>query len=72
MKKYIIIALFAVLFASMGCSGQTDAQKDKTTAKKNHKIAKQYTCTMHPDVLKDKPGVCPKCGMELVEKEKDN
>ncbi len=29
----------------------------------------QYTCTMHPEVISDKPGKCPKCGMELVPKE---
>jgi len=29
--------------------------------------AKQlYTCPMHPDVISDKPGQCPKCGMTLV------
>ncbi|AYZ15012.1 copper oxidase [Chryseobacterium arthrosphaerae] len=28
-----------------------------------------YTCPMHPEVISDKPGKCPKCGMELVEKE---
>ncbi|WP_374462651.1 multicopper oxidase domain-containing protein [Chryseobacterium sp.] len=28
-----------------------------------------YTCPMHPDVVSDKPGKCPKCGMDLVEKE---
>ena len=27
-----------------------------------------YTCTMHPEVISDKPGKCPKCGMELVAK----
>jgi hypothetical protein len=27
-----------------------------------------YTCSMDPDVVTDKPGRCPKCGMELVEK----
>lgn len=27
----------------------------------------KYTCPMHPDVLLDKPGVCPRCGMALVE-----
>jgi hypothetical protein len=27
-----------------------------------------YTCTMHPEVNSDKLGKCPKCGMELVNK----
>ncbi len=26
----------------------------------------QYTCPMHPDVRSEKPGRCPKCGMDLV------
>jgi Multidrug resistance efflux pump len=26
----------------------------------------QYTCTMHPEVISDKPGKCPKCGMALT------
>jgi len=28
----------------------------------------QYTCSMHPDVLQEKPGKCPKCGMDLIVK----
>ena len=27
-----------------------------------------YTCVMHPEVVQDHPGNCPKCGMKLVEK----
>jgi Cu(I)/Ag(I) efflux system membrane fusion protein len=26
-----------------------------------------YSCPMHPEVNSDKPGKCPKCGMELVQ-----
>ncbi len=27
-----------------------------------------YTCSMHPEVISDKPGKCPKCGMNLEKK----
>ena len=33
-----------------------------------YKIIKQnikYTCPMHPEIIRDKPGDCPKCGMAL-------
>lgn len=26
----------------------------------------QYTCPMHPEIIQDKPGNCPKCGMNLI------
>ncbi len=29
-----------------------------------------YTCVMHPEIVSDKPGKCPKCGMKLVPKKK--
>jgi hypothetical protein len=42
----------------------------KTNEKKNKKKEKAitYTCPMHPEVTSDKPGKCPKCGMDLVKK----
>ena len=44
-----------------------------STHKKTHKTHKShivmtYTCPMHPEVSSDKPGQCPKCGMDLVQK----
>jgi len=27
-----------------------------------------YTCSMHPFIIKDTPGTCPICGMELIKK----
>lgn len=32
----------------------------------------EYTCPMHPEIIKDAPGKCPICGMDLVKKETDN
>jgi Cu(I)/Ag(I) efflux system membrane fusion protein len=31
-----------------------------------------YTCSMHPQIIKDKPGNCPICGMTLIKKVTDN
>lgn len=31
-----------------------------------HQNDHQYTCPMHPEVIKPGPGKCPKCGMHLV------
>jgi multidrug efflux pump subunit AcrA (membrane-fusion protein) len=30
-----------------------------------------YTCVMHPEVVAERPGKCPKCGMELVAKTRE-
>jgi len=32
-------------------------------------VETEYTCPMHPEVVKDGPGACPICGMDLVPKE---
>ena len=34
----------------------------------NQEDMKTYTCPMHPEVNTSKPGRCPNCGMELIEK----
>ena len=31
----------------------------------------QYTCPMHPEIVRDEPGSCPICGMDLVPMEPD-
>lgn len=34
----------------------------------SHEQAKKFTCPMHPEIVQDAPGKCPKCGIDLVEK----
>ncbi|SDR09411.1 copper-resistance protein, CopA family [Chryseobacterium soldanellicola] len=34
--------------------------------------SQKYTCLMHPEVISDKSGKCPKCGMDLVEIENNS
>ncbi|MFV2061431.1 MAG: heavy metal-binding domain-containing protein, partial [Gammaproteobacteria bacterium] len=29
----------------------------------------EYTCSMHPEIIQDEPGSCPKCGMDLIQRE---
>ena len=40
--------------------------------KDSHNYTKKFTCPMHPEIISDKPGKCPKCGMNLVEVEDDS
>ncbi|WDF57048.1 heavy metal-binding domain-containing protein [Mucilaginibacter sp. KACC 22063] len=63
MKRYILIAVTSLMVAA--CSQNPPANKK---AEKQQQANCKYTCTMDKDVCSDKPGVCPKCGMELVEK----
>ncbi len=52
------------------CGMQSEKETSKMTGTKSEKKEgiRTYTCSMHPEVLADKPGKCPKCGMALIEK----
>jgi Cu+-exporting ATPase len=45
------------------CDGHPES-KPKTTPEKTS-IQNEYTCPMHPEIVQDHPGSCPKCGMAL-------
>ena len=68
MKKTIMAISF--LFAATAI-GFAQAGKNQTPKGHQHNTVKtMYTCTMHPEVVRSKPGKCPKCGMILVKRNK--
>lgn len=40
--------------------------KHKSDAKNGNQAETMYTCPMHPEIVQDRPGSCPICGMDLV------
>lgn len=40
--------------------------KEKTSVQASSR--EQWTCSMHPEIIRDKPGSCPICGMDLIRK----
>ncbi|MBN8852731.1 MAG: efflux RND transporter periplasmic adaptor subunit [Sphingobacteriales bacterium] len=35
-------------------------------------VPEVYTCSMHPEIIRDRPGKCPICGMDLIKKSAEN
>ena len=63
--KWILPALMALALGAAALA-VTGCNKSEHEPSDGH--AHQYTCPMHPEVVKDAAGNCPKCGMKLVEK----
>ena len=71
LNKKIAIPLVVIILASAAGGGWFLWQKKHSGTATDQKAAqgKQlYTCSMHPFIIRDKPGVCPICGMELIKK----
>ncbi|CDX13786.1 Copper-transporting P-type ATPase [Mesorhizobium sp. SOD10] len=56
-------------FCSAGCQDRFEAEPAKYLAGRPEPQpmpkGTQYTCPMHPEIVRDKPGSCPICGMAL-------
>jgi hypothetical protein len=67
--KSILIIIAIVFTASFTACNSTvkDQAKTNKVVKKQYK----YICIMHPGTGADKPGICAKCGMQLVERDTD-
>jgi membrane fusion protein, copper/silver efflux system len=65
MKEFI--STFVLVVSIMACSND---KKTEDNAAHDHSVEQagieKYTCPMHPNVVSDKLGKCPVCGMDLV------
>jgi Cu(I)/Ag(I) efflux system membrane fusion protein len=71
LNKKITIFLAVITLAAAAGGGWYLWQKKEAGTATGQKAAqgKQlYTCSMHPFIIKDKPGACPICGMQLIKK----
>ncbi|MEP7164634.1 MAG: heavy metal-binding domain-containing protein [Ferruginibacter sp.] len=69
MKKVIGLCILAISFSATSFA-QTSTKTTQHKTQHHQTKRTMYTCPMHPEVVKSKPGKCPKCGMALVKKEK--
>jgi len=61
----LIASAFSLLTITTAIAQHSDREHDHEQEQEQEKKQK-YTCTMHPEVVTDHPGKCPKCGMKLV------
>jgi Cu(I)/Ag(I) efflux system membrane fusion protein len=55
------LLIFGSVIAFISC-------KSKTTTVQTAENKQLWTCSMHPEIIRDHPGACPICGMDLVKK----
>ena len=66
MKSTILLAVFLILISPFA---KAENGSEKSISKKIEIFQVQpttYTCPMHPEIHANKPGKCPKCGMDLI------
>lgn len=73
MKKITFVVLAVIMVVALIAGALSAQTVKKAKAKVNpaaeSTIAAVYSCPMHPEVIADKPGKCPKCGMFLEKKD---
>jgi hypothetical protein len=68
MKKQILVLSCVISLTTRAIAQHADHDHPPSTGSSvaGEQEKQQYTCPMHPEVVMDHPGNCPKCGMKLV------
>ena len=77
MKTKIILSAAAIVLMFSACNSSSNKSEQTNTSQafnldttKLKSGESFYQCEMHAEVLSDKKGNCPKCGMDLSELKK--
>ena len=65
--RYKSVLIFCLLLVSTGIVFTSCKNKNEPVSSSTEK-KQLWTCSMHPEIIRDHPGNCPICGMELVKK----
>ena len=67
MKRSFLVVLIVAVFAGItGTTAWLVMRRGDTREHGAEAATRRYHCPMHPQVVKDGPGSCPICGMDLV------
>ncbi|PYI84520.1 MAG: hypothetical protein DMF09_07800, partial [Verrucomicrobia bacterium] len=73
-RIFILISAIVLAISTSAKVGTIDLNRPHGEQEHEHEQEKEnrqkYTCPMHPEIIMDHPGNCPKCGMKLVLKKK--
>lgn len=65
--RYKTFLIFCLLLVGTGIVFTSCKNKNEPVSSSTEK-KQLWTCSMHPEIIRDHPGNCPICGMELVKK----
>lgn len=69
-KKLYILIFFCLVVFTTGFFSSCKSKEETEVVTTEKKLT--YTCPMHPQIISEKPGTCPVCGMDLVLFDKTN
>lgn len=68
-KKFIVRTIIFLLIGALFFAGCGNKSSKESSENKKNVPVKEYTCPMHPEIVRKAPGKCPICGMDLVVKQ---